>query len=781
MRDAGVATVAMEVSSHALAQHRVDGTRFAAVCFTNLSHDHLDYHGDVDAYFEAKARLFTPRSRAVAAVNVDDAHGRELADRCRSCRRRRHHVRGSTTATPTCRRDDVEPRHRDGTDVRAASTRRADRAERVALRPARSASTSRTRSRAAATARASASPSTHVVAGLGTVERRPGPARAGRRGPAVHRARRLRAHARRARRTRSRAARELAGAHRVIVVFGCGGDRDRAKRPLMGEVARRAADVAIVTSDNPRSERPGRRSPTRWSPGCDGDGRDVAGGARPPRRDPRRARATPTPGDVVVIAGKGHETGQTADGVTVPFDDRAVAREELGSRAVELTAREIAEAVGGEVVAGSPDAARRRRSRSTRVLAGPGACFVALRGARDGHDFVADAFARGATDRCRRARSTHRRRRRCDASSASPTRSPRSATLGRLARTRLVARDRGRHHRLGRQDRDQGPDRGRARAARAGAREPRVVQQRGRAAAHAARRARRRRGRRRRDGRAVRRATSPTSARSPARRSASSPTSAWRTPSTSADATGIARGEGRAARGAPGRRARGAERRRATRSAGLAARTAARVAARRARRPAPTSGSSTSTLDDELRPRFVLETPWGSAPVTLALRGEHQVENAAMAAAVALALGVPLDDRRRRARRRDAARRWRMELVRTRRRRHRAQRRVQREPDVGRRRAAVARAASRSAAGGSRCSARCSSSATHADAEHEAIGALAAAARHRPARRGRCAGVGRWPPARGAAARRCVRRGRRRGRRDRAARGRRCGRATPCS
>src|SRR5205814_9318251 len=84
MRDAGATRVAMEVSSHALDQHRVDGTWFAAACFTNLTHDHLDYHRTIDAYFEAKARLFTPSFTTRAAVCIDDAYGRLLAERVRA-------------------------------------------------------------------------------------------------------------------------------------------------------------------------------------------------------------------------------------------------------------------------------------------------------------------------------------------------------------------------------------------------------------------------------------------------------------------------------------------------------------------------------------------------------------------------------------------------------------------------------------------------------------------------------------------------------------------------
>ena len=94
MRDAGVGTVAMEVSSHALDQHRVDGTHFAATCFTNLTHDHLDYHGTIEAYFESKARLFTPVFTNRAAINVDDPHGEALAQRAAAARSDRHPLRG---------------------------------------------------------------------------------------------------------------------------------------------------------------------------------------------------------------------------------------------------------------------------------------------------------------------------------------------------------------------------------------------------------------------------------------------------------------------------------------------------------------------------------------------------------------------------------------------------------------------------------------------------------------------------------------------------------------
>jgi UDP-N-acetylmuramoyl-L-alanyl-D-glutamate--2,6-diaminopimelate ligase len=126
------------------------------------------------------------------------------------------------------------------------------------------------------------------------------------------------------------AARALVDGGKLVVVFGCGGDRDRSKRPLMGEVATRLADVAVLTSDNPRSEDP------------DAIARDVLRGIPSERAAPvveldrraaiRAALRAAGAGDVVVIAGKGHETGQTAGGVTTPFDDRVVASEELAGR-----------------------------------------------------------------------------------------------------------------------------------------------------------------------------------------------------------------------------------------------------------------------------------------------------------------------------------------------------------------------------------------------------------------------------------------------------------------
>ncbi len=326
MRDRGVETVAMEVSSHALDQHRVDGTRFAAITFTNLSHEHLDYHPSVEAYFEAKASLFDPRFSARAAINVDDRYGVELAARARDrglqvCTFSVHDATADVYARDVLlRRDEtlfdlVDARHDHHGLVRSPLVGGFNVSNILA---------------AAATAIVAGSFSFEaVLAGLGAPVRVPG------RFERVGATRDFAvlvdyAHTPDALTSVLDAARALVDGGKLVVVFGCGGDRDRSKRPLMGEVATRLADLAVLTSDNPRSEDP------------DAIAREVLEGIPTDRSAPvveldRRAairaalRAAGT-GDVVVIAGKGHETGQTAGGVTTPFDDRVVAAEELAGR-----------------------------------------------------------------------------------------------------------------------------------------------------------------------------------------------------------------------------------------------------------------------------------------------------------------------------------------------------------------------------------------------------------------------------------------------------------------
>jgi UDP-N-acetylmuramoyl-L-alanyl-D-glutamate--2,6-diaminopimelate ligase len=323
MRDAGVATVAMEVSSHALAQHRVDGVEFAAVCFTNLSHEHLDYHGSLDAYFEAKARLFDPRRARAAALNLDDARGVELATRVR-----RVGVDLCTFAVDH-READVVARH----PVFAAEAtrftlvdRRGDARVDVEL-PLVGAFNLANALAAAATALVAGMPLGAVAAGLGDPVVVPG------RFERVDAGQPFAvlvdyAHTPDALGRVLAAARPLTGAGgRLWCVFGCGGDRDPAKRPLMGSAVAAGADVAVLTNDNPRSEDPQAIADAVLAGLTHGP---ASASVELDRRAAiARALAGAQPGDVVIIAGKGHETGQTAGGRTVPFDDRVVAREEL--------------------------------------------------------------------------------------------------------------------------------------------------------------------------------------------------------------------------------------------------------------------------------------------------------------------------------------------------------------------------------------------------------------------------------------------------------------------
>ncbi len=319
MYRAGVGTVAMEVSSHALAYERVDGTRFAATCFTNLSQDHLEEHGTLEDYFEAKARLFGPAFTSAASIAVDDRWGTELAARAS-----RAGLRVLTFGL-----DPGAAVH--GADVRldaegstfrlesGSGTAEALRLPLVGLFNVQNALA------AAATALVGGFALDAVVAGLqvpivvpGRMER----VTAGQPFTVLVDY----AHTPGALERLVAESRRLAGSGRVLVVFGCGGDRDPSKRTGMGNAAA-AADLVVLTSDNPRSEDPATIAAAAEMGLRDGDAAYEIELDR--RRAIRIALGEARPGDVVVVAGKGHETGQEMDGVVTPFDDRVVAREEL--------------------------------------------------------------------------------------------------------------------------------------------------------------------------------------------------------------------------------------------------------------------------------------------------------------------------------------------------------------------------------------------------------------------------------------------------------------------
>jgi UDP-N-acetylmuramoyl-L-alanyl-D-glutamate--2,6-diaminopimelate ligase len=309
LRDAGSVAVAMEVSSHALALHRVAGTHFRVAVFTNLSQDHLDFHPTMEDYFAAKARLFERDMTAAAVVNADDPHGLLLQQaahvptRTYSLADVDDLVVGATSSTGTW----------NGRPLRVPLGGEFNVSNALA---------------ALTTALELGVDLGTALDGLAAAPAVPG------RFETVDAGQPFRllvdfAHTPDGLEQVLRAARGIAGGGRVIVVFGAGGDKDRAKRPLMGKAAARLADVVVVTSDNPRSEDPQAIA--------DAVVAGTSGGRASVRveLDRRAAIASAAgearPGDVVVVAGKGHETTQTIGERVLPFDDRAVAREVLDS------------------------------------------------------------------------------------------------------------------------------------------------------------------------------------------------------------------------------------------------------------------------------------------------------------------------------------------------------------------------------------------------------------------------------------------------------------------
>ncbi|MGH9576728.1 MAG: UDP-N-acetylmuramoyl-L-alanyl-D-glutamate--2,6-diaminopimelate ligase, partial [Terriglobales bacterium] len=333
----------MEVSSHALAQQRVWGLHFDVAVFTNLTRDHLDYHEDMGDYFAAKRTLFTgcgtepPRA---AVLNADDEYGARLVPLCKSL--------GSEVLTYGISRGDV----------------RAEAIEMGRQSTAFQLQTSRSKVRvasplvgrvnvynilaAAAAAEARGVSLEAIAKGVASLRSVPG------------RFQRVDcgqpftvvvdyAHTDDALRNLTAVAREFVSRAgkpgRVITVFGCGGDRDRAKRPLMGEAAGRGSDFVVLTSDNPRSEDPLaimndalvglQRSGTRYE--AEGDRRKAIA----------LALSKAKPGDIVLIAGKGHEKMQVTAKSTVPFDDVEVASEALASLGFGPAAAEPAGVAGG--------------------------------------------------------------------------------------------------------------------------------------------------------------------------------------------------------------------------------------------------------------------------------------------------------------------------------------------------------------------------------------------------------------------------------------------------
>jgi UDP-N-acetylmuramoyl-L-alanyl-D-glutamate--2,6-diaminopimelate ligase len=312
MRAAGDEAVVMEVSSHALALHRADAIHWSAAVFTNLTQDHLDFHADMEDYFLAKRRLFEAGPQ-LAVVNVDDRYGARLA-------RELPHAIGFGLDSPN-----AEVRARVLAADAAGSRFAVGDLELQTALPGRFNVLNALG--AVIVARELGVDDATIARALPAAGRVPGrfePVDEGQPFAVIVDY----SHTPDGLDNALRAAREIATG-RVIAVFGAGGDRDRAKRPLMGAVAARRADVAIVTSDNPRSEDPEAiiAAIAQAAPQAE-------------RIVDRRAAiehavALAEPGDVIVVAGKGHEQGQEFEGGRkVPFDDVTVAREALRARVV---------------------------------------------------------------------------------------------------------------------------------------------------------------------------------------------------------------------------------------------------------------------------------------------------------------------------------------------------------------------------------------------------------------------------------------------------------------
>ena len=336
-RDAGASHAAMEVSSHALDQHRVDGVHFAVAVFTNLTRDHLDYHGTMDAYGAAKAKLFDWPDLCAAVINVDDAFGSALAT---GFQKNQRHPGHGLAGTPTRGRKEIIRFGIDSADadVRAGDVRtHSDGIDFQLVTPWGTAAVHSGLLGRFNVANLLAVAGVLGVLGVPFAQIRDALASLE---PISGRMNRLGggdaplvvvdySH-------KPDALEQVLGAlrahceGRLICVFGCGGERDAGKRPLMGAIAERLADAVIVTDDNPRGE--------------DGDAivAQILAGMRAPERatvERDRARAIAQAlgraqaGDVVLIAGKGHETYQEVAGSKHPFDDLQVARAALEARA----------------------------------------------------------------------------------------------------------------------------------------------------------------------------------------------------------------------------------------------------------------------------------------------------------------------------------------------------------------------------------------------------------------------------------------------------------------
>ncbi|MGZ5366399.1 MAG: UDP-N-acetylmuramoyl-L-alanyl-D-glutamate--2,6-diaminopimelate ligase [Aeromicrobium sp.] len=325
MREELIDVCAMEVSSHAMVQGRVDGFAFDAAVFLNLGRDHLDFHEDLEDYFQAKASLFTTEHARRAVINVDDEHGRRLIEQTE--------LPVTTFSTEGHAADwravNIRP-HRLGTDLDVLGPDGLQLELSVPL--AGVFNVSNALAVIATLAEAGYDPA-GLVSGIANCTGVPGRMErvdVGQPFTAVIDY----AHKPDAVAAVLKALRPVT-AGRLIMVLGAGGDRDHGKRPLMGEVAAREADILIVTDDNPRTENPAAIRADVLVGAENGVATviDIPGRREAIAEAVSRARR----GDTIIVAGKGHERGQEIAGVVHPFDDREVLIELIGSRAPKTT------------------------------------------------------------------------------------------------------------------------------------------------------------------------------------------------------------------------------------------------------------------------------------------------------------------------------------------------------------------------------------------------------------------------------------------------------------
>ncbi|MEV4798884.1 UDP-N-acetylmuramoyl-L-alanyl-D-glutamate--2,6-diaminopimelate ligase [Nonomuraea sp. NPDC049421] len=326
MRELGVTAAAMEVSSHALALGRVDGVYYDVALFTNLSQDHLDFHKDFEDYFMTKVKLFQPELSRVGVTNLDDRYGRELLGLAKVPM-----TTFSALGDPEADWRAVETRlGADGSTFRVVGPGGVEADASVALPGPYNVANALG---AVVTLVEAGVPLQAAVDGLGTLAGVPGRMQRVTAADDEFQAVVDYSHKPGAVESVLRSLRSVTEG-RLTIVLGCGGDRDSGKRPIMGEIAAQLADVAIFTNDNPRSEDPLAILAAM-----------MEGALRVPQHDrahviiePDRAAAIGLAiaragrGDVIVVAGKGHEQGQYVSGEVIPFDDREVVAEAIDAR-----------------------------------------------------------------------------------------------------------------------------------------------------------------------------------------------------------------------------------------------------------------------------------------------------------------------------------------------------------------------------------------------------------------------------------------------------------------